>query len=613
MIKHAYNNPKADGGDTTIARPSDWNADHVITGDITLPAQLTFTLGHIFNSAGNVGIGTTSPTAFGANWRSVEVAGQDTSSGGVFRTRVSDSSIIADFFTGSAFGGAVLRTTTLHAITFYTNSLQRMQILSSGQVGIGMNGDTGTNLAVSGNASIVGAAGSSRDFRFYSGTTAAAAGLRWVLRCESTAEAGSNAGSDFQLIGRDDSGANLGVYMVVNRSNGNVAFGGASPGAASTGYLNMYIGKSATILADKGLGANLSFQHSQNAEYVGGAWQYINTDKASSFCLTAGRFAIRQAASGTAGTGLTWTENLALSNTGHFTINPGAIGAAITGRVMINAKPVDDNSFAWDSESVLLTHPTATATATLNDPKDVLYLNRIGTTGQAYAASASFSLSRYQNAGTGSTGSRTRLDINLTHDAFNFVKVAEAHSDGSWAFTGVVTGSNLSGTNTGDQTITLTGDVTGSGTGSFATAIKASVSLTTPIIGAATGTSLALTGALTSSGGGIGYATGAGGTISQGTSKVTGVTLNKLCGTITMFTDSIAAAGTKTFVFTNSFIAATDVIHLQHDSVGTIGAYTLNASAMAAGTCNISIRNNTAGALAEGIVLRFVIIKAVVT
>lgn len=36
---------------------------------------------------------------------------------------------------------------------------------------------------------------------------------------------------------------------------------------------------------------------------------------------------------------------------------------------------------------------------------------------------------------------------------------------------GTVQGSNLSGTNTGDQTITLTGDVTGSGTGSFAATI----------------------------------------------------------------------------------------------------------------------------------------------
>lgn len=39
------------------------------------------------------------------------------------------------------------------------------------------------------------------------------------------------------------------------------------------------------------------------------------------------------------------------------------------------------------------------------------------------------------------------------------------------AASGTVIGSNLSGTNTGDQTITLTGNVTGSGTGSFATTI----------------------------------------------------------------------------------------------------------------------------------------------
>lgn len=41
----------------------------------------------------------------------------------------------------------------------------------------------------------------------------------------------------------------------------------------------------------------------------------------------------------------------------------------------------------------------------------------------------------------------------------------------SVAAVGTVTGSNLAGTNTGDQTITLTGDVTGTGTGSFAATI----------------------------------------------------------------------------------------------------------------------------------------------
>jgi hypothetical protein len=43
---------------------------------------------------------------------------------------------------------------------------------------------------------------------------------------------------------------------------------------------------------------------------------------------------------------------------------------------------------------------------------------------------------------------------------------------------------NLSGTNTGDQTITLTGDVTGTGTGSFATAIGAGKVTNTMLLGA---------------------------------------------------------------------------------------------------------------------------------
>lgn len=44
---------------------------------------------------------------------------------------------------------------------------------------------------------------------------------------------------------------------------------------------------------------------------------------------------------------------------------------------------------------------------------------------------------------------------------------------GAKTFTGAISASNLSGTNTGDQTITLTGDVTGTGTGSFAATIAA--------------------------------------------------------------------------------------------------------------------------------------------
>lgn len=42
---------------------------------------------------------------------------------------------------------------------------------------------------------------------------------------------------------------------------------------------------------------------------------------------------------------------------------------------------------------------------------------------------------------------------------------------GAKTFSSTISASNLSGTNTGDQTITLTGDITGSGTGSFATTL----------------------------------------------------------------------------------------------------------------------------------------------
>ncbi len=63
---------------------------------------------------------------------------------------------------------------------------------------------------------------------------------------------------------------------------------------------------------------------------------------------------------------------------------------------------------------------------------------------------------------------------------------------------GAVSGSNLSGTNTGDQTITLTGDVTGTGTGSFAATIAAGAVTNTKIVAAA-GISVNKLAALTAS------------------------------------------------------------------------------------------------------------------
>ena len=111
--------------------------------------------------------------------------------------------------------------------------------------------------------------------------------------------------------------------------------------------------------------------------------------------------------------------------------------------------------------------------------------------------------------------------------------------------------------------------------------------------------------------GAIGYASGVGGTVVQATNKSTGVTLNKLCGTITMNGAALAAATIVSFTVTNSTVAATDVVHIQHDTVGAIGGYTVMPNTSAAGSFRVSVRDNTAGSLSEAIVLRFAVVKAV--
>jgi hypothetical protein len=108
-----------------------------------------------------------------------------------------------------------------------------------------------------------------------------------------------------------------------------------------------------------------------------------------------------------------------------------------------------------------------------------------------------------------------------------------------------------------------------------------------------------------------GYITGEGGAVTQATSKSTGVTLNTKCGQVTMNAAALAADTTVSFTLTNSTIAATDVLVLNHVSGGTAGSYLLNAQA-AAGSASINVRNVTAGSLSEAIVIGFAVIKAVI-
>jgi len=82
-------------------------------------------------------------------------------------------------------------------------------------------------------------------------------------------------------------------------------------------------------------------------------------------------------------------------------------------------------------------------------------------------------LLHFNNSNAGVTGSLQALNDGNGATTALQVSTTGIGSTGTITATGAVTGSNLSGTNTGDQTITLTGNVTGSGTGSFATTVAA--------------------------------------------------------------------------------------------------------------------------------------------
>lgn len=133
-------------------------------------------------------------------------------------------------------------------------------------------------------------------------------------------------------------------------------------------------------------------------------------------------------------------------------------------------------------------------------------------------------------------------------------------------------------------------------------------------LGALTPTSVVATGAMTTSSpsAGNGYATGAGGAVTQATSKSTAVTLNTVCGAITMHAAALATVTNVTFTLTNSAIAATDVMVVSIKSgAATAGTYQAWVTATAAGSCTITVRNISGGSLSEALVLNFALNKAV--
>lgn len=104
---------------------------------------------------------------------------------------------------------------------------------------------------------------------------------------------------------------------------------------------------------------------------------------------------------------------------------------------------------------------------------------------------------------------------------------------------------------------------------------------------------------------------GIGGTVTQATNKTTGVTLNKICGQITMNGAALAAAAEVSFVVTNNTVASTDVVIVNVQSVGTAGAYFITVGAVSNGSFAITVGNASTGSLSQAVILNFAVLKSV--
>lgn len=86
-----------------------------------------------------------------------------------------------------------------------------------------------TSITSSGVLTMNGAAATNRQVRFSTSGTA-----RWLVQANTTAESGSNAGSDFVIQPRDDAGGSLTIAMTITRSTSQTTFGRPPALPAST-------------------------------------------------------------------------------------------------------------------------------------------------------------------------------------------------------------------------------------------------------------------------------------------------------------------------------------------------------------------------------------------
>lgn len=98
------------------------------------------------------------------------------------------------------------------------------------------------------------------------------------------------------------------------------------------------------------------------------------------------------------------------------------------------------------------------------------------------------------------------------------------------------------------------------------------------------------------------------GTVTQATNKNTQVTLNKQSGTIVLNNSSLDALSSQTFVFSNSKVTEKSVVYVSTKFAGGGYNYSIKLS-VSHGSCYVTIKNETSGALAESVQINFIVMN----
>lgn len=109
---------------------------------------------------------------------------------------------------------------------------------------------------------------------------------------------------------------------------------------------------------------------------------------------------------------------------------------------------------------------------------------------------------------------------------------------------------------------------------------------------------------------GLGYGTGAGGTVTQATSKSTAVTLNKPTGNVTTHNAALAAGASISFTINNTLVALSDTVVLSF--VATLASVQANYSmthSIGTSTIVITLKNESGGSLSEAVPINFCVVK----